>query len=220
MKSINKLYWHRTRWPRTVGHKPGPSRTGLRSSPRCQDSPCQLKHVLAARGRPAPCSQRGHVCRVLCPSRCLAPTVAEHSATPPRRLAQGSGGVTIPRGAQKTHGYGTSGHGTSGHSLAGMVGLGWRLDLVISEIFSNLYDPMIRQAEPTHSCLHRATQTSCWYKARDCSWIQAERGPYACKEAILTKDSSLSTTAPKPLLFVCKCHGKEKIWRTTRSLCV
>lgn len=27
-----------------------------------------------------------------------------------------------------------------------------------------------------------------------------------------------STMAPKPLLFVCKRHGKRKVWRTTRSL--
>lgn len=39
------------------------------------------------------------------------------------------------------------------------------------------------------------------------------------EEVILMKVSGLSTTAPKPLLFVCKHQGKEKIWRTMRSLC-
>lgn len=35
-------------------------------------------------------------------------------------------------------------------------------------------------------------------------------------QGIAMKDS---TEAPKTLLFVCKHHGKEKIWRTMRSLC-
>jgi len=48
-------------------------------------------------------------------------------------FAQGSGGVTIPGGVQKTCRRGTSGHG-----WAGMVVLGWQLDLMISEVFSNL----------------------------------------------------------------------------------
>jgi len=49
------------------------------------------------------------------------------------QAAQGSGGVTIPGGVQKMCRYGTSGHG-----LAGMVVLGWWLDLMILEVFSNL----------------------------------------------------------------------------------
>jgi len=48
------------------------------------------------------------------------------------QAAQGSGGVTIPEGVQKTHRYGTSGHG-----LVGMVVLGGWLDLMILEVFSN-----------------------------------------------------------------------------------
>jgi len=36
-------------------------------------------------------------------------------------------------------------YGTSGHSLAGMVVVGWRLDLMILEVFSNLNDSMILQ---------------------------------------------------------------------------
>jgi len=41
-------------------------------------------------------------------------------------------------GVQKTHRYGSSGHG-----VAGMVVLGWRLDLMILEVFSKLNDSMI-----------------------------------------------------------------------------
>jgi len=33
-------------------------------------------------------------------------------------------------------------HGTSGHGLAGMVVMGWRLDMMILEVFSNLNDSM------------------------------------------------------------------------------
>ena len=43
----------------------------------------------------------------------------------------------IPGGVKKKHRY-----GTSGHSLADMV-LGWRLDLMILEVFSNLNDSVI-----------------------------------------------------------------------------
>jgi len=50
------------------------------------------------------------------------------------QAAQGSGGVTIPRGVQKVCRCGTSGHG-----LALMVVLGWLLDLMILEVFSNLW---------------------------------------------------------------------------------
>jgi len=49
------------------------------------------------------------------------------------QAAQGSGGVTISGGVQKTCRCSTSGHG-----FAGMVVLGWRLDLMILEVFSNL----------------------------------------------------------------------------------
>ena len=51
------------------------------------------------------------------------------------QAAWGSGGVPIPGGVQKTCGC-----GTSGHDLAGVVVLGWLLDLVILEVFSNLND--------------------------------------------------------------------------------
>ena len=54
------------------------------------------------------------------------------------QTAQGSGGVTIPGGVQKTCRCGTSGHG-----LAGVVVIGWQLDLMILEVFSNLNDSMI-----------------------------------------------------------------------------
>jgi len=50
------------------------------------------------------------------------------------QAAQGGGGVPILGGVQKTCGCGTSGQG-----LAGMVVLGWRLDLVILEVFSSLW---------------------------------------------------------------------------------
>jgi len=55
------------------------------------------------------------------------------------QAAQGSGGATIPGGAQKTCRYGTSGHG-----LIGMVVLGGWLDLMILEVFYNLNDSMIK----------------------------------------------------------------------------
>jgi len=53
--------------------------------------------------------------------------------------AQGSGGVAIPGGVQKT-----CGHGTAGCVLAGMVGLGWRMDSMILEVFSNLNDSVTK----------------------------------------------------------------------------
>jgi len=53
------------------------------------------------------------------------------------QAAQGSGGVPIPGGVQKPCGCGTWGQG-----LAGMGVLGWRLELMILEVFSNLHDPM------------------------------------------------------------------------------
>jgi len=53
------------------------------------------------------------------------------------QAAQGSG-VPIPGSIQKPCRRGTSGHG-----LAGMVGLGWQLGLMILEVFSNLNDSMI-----------------------------------------------------------------------------
>jgi len=46
----------------------------------------------------------------------------------------GNGGVIVPGGVQKDCRCGTLGHG-----LAGMVVLGWWLDLMISEVFSNLW---------------------------------------------------------------------------------
>jgi len=54
------------------------------------------------------------------------------------QAAQGSGGVPIPGGVQKLCGCGPWGHG-----LAGMVGLGWWLDLMVLEDFSNLNDSVI-----------------------------------------------------------------------------
>jgi len=54
------------------------------------------------------------------------------------QAAQGSGGITIPGGVKKTCRCGTSGHGS-----AGMVVLGWRLEMMILEVFSNLNTSMI-----------------------------------------------------------------------------
>ena len=54
------------------------------------------------------------------------------------QAAQGSGGVPIPEGVHKPCGCGSWGHG-----LAGMGVLGWRLDSMISEVFSKLGDSMI-----------------------------------------------------------------------------
>ena len=50
------------------------------------------------------------------------------------QAAQGSGGVPIPGGVQKMPRC-----GTSGCALVGMVVLGWRLDLMVLEVFSNLW---------------------------------------------------------------------------------
>ena len=52
--------------------------------------------------------------------------------------AQGSGWVTIPGEVQETCRCGTLGYG-----LVGMVVLGWRLDLKILEVFSNLNNSVI-----------------------------------------------------------------------------
>jgi len=54
------------------------------------------------------------------------------------QAAQGGGGVPIPGGIQKPCRCGTSGHG-----LAGVGVLGWRLDLMIFQVFSNLNDSVI-----------------------------------------------------------------------------
>jgi len=54
------------------------------------------------------------------------------------QAAQGSGGVPIPGGVKKPCGCGTSGHG-----LTGMGVLGWWLNLMISEVFSNIHDSVI-----------------------------------------------------------------------------
>jgi len=54
------------------------------------------------------------------------------------QAAQESDGFTIPGGVQKTCRRGTPGHG-----LAGMVVMGWRLELMILEVFSNLSDSVI-----------------------------------------------------------------------------
>jgi len=47
------------------------------------------------------------------------------------QAAQGGGGVTIPGGVQETWGCGIEG-------LVGMVGMGWWLEWMILEVFSNL----------------------------------------------------------------------------------
>ena len=52
-----------------------------------------------------------------------------------KQAPEGSGAVTIPGGVQKPCRYGTSGHG-----LAGVVLLGWQLDVMILAILSNLKD--------------------------------------------------------------------------------
>jgi len=56
------------------------------------------------------------------------------------QAAQGSDGVIIPGGVQKTCRCGTLGYG-----LVGMVVFGWQLDFMILEVFSNLlfYDSTI-----------------------------------------------------------------------------
>jgi len=52
--------------------------------------------------------------------------------------AQGSSGVTITGGVQKLCRC-----GSEGHSIVGMVVMGWQLDLMILEVFSNLNDSVI-----------------------------------------------------------------------------
>jgi len=56
------------------------------------------------------------------------------------QAAQGSGGVPIPGGVQKTRGCGTWGHG-----LADMGVLGGWLDSMILKVFSSLNDSVILQ---------------------------------------------------------------------------
>lgn len=59
--------------------------------------------------------------------------------------AQGRGGITIPGNDQKACGCGTWGHGL----VVGLVVvMGGCLDLMISEIFSNLNDSMVCKVEP------------------------------------------------------------------------
>jgi len=54
------------------------------------------------------------------------------------QAAQGSGGITSPGVVKKSCRYGPSGHGS-----AGTVVLGWRLDLMILEVFSDFNDLMM-----------------------------------------------------------------------------
>ena len=54
------------------------------------------------------------------------------------QAVQCSGGVPISGGVQKMRRCGTSAHG-----LVGLVVLGWRLDVMILEVFSNFNDSMI-----------------------------------------------------------------------------
>jgi len=77
------------------------------------------------------------------------------------QAAQGSGGVPISGGVQKTHKYGTLVHG-----LAGMVVLGSRLDLMILEVFSNLKDSVILRWEGHNRGLQvgRGTLGVAWVK--------------------------------------------------------
>jgi len=65
------------------------------------------------------------------------------------QAAQGSGGVTIPGGVQKTCSYCTSGHG-----LSDMVVLGGWLDLMILEVFSKFNDSMTQFWIPVLGILH------------------------------------------------------------------
>lgn len=78
-----------TEWPRTISHKPRPNRTRLHSSPWRRDPPCHLKARPCGQlhSRPVPCSEHGRICRVLCPSRYLAPAAAQRSAMIAGRLA-------------------------------------------------------------------------------------------------------------------------------------
>ena len=64
------------------------------------------------------------------------------------QAAQGCGWVIIPGSVQKMCGCDTSGHG-----LAGMVVLGWQLDVMILGVFSSLwfYDSLIK---PYKELLH------------------------------------------------------------------
>jgi len=54
------------------------------------------------------------------------------------QAAQGCGGVTVPRSVPELWRCGTEGYG-----LWPVLGMGWWLDLVILEVFSNLNDSMI-----------------------------------------------------------------------------
>ena len=60
------------------------------------------------------------------------------------QAAQVGGRVTIPGVVQKTCRYGTSGHG-----LADMMVLGWRLDFMILEVFSNINESVILWKQET-----------------------------------------------------------------------
>ena len=62
------------------------------------------------------------------------------------QAAQGGGWVTITGGVQKTCRCGTSGYG-----LVGMVLLGWWLDFMILEVFSNLWIYDLLVVENAHA---------------------------------------------------------------------
>ena len=61
------------------------------------------------------------------------------------QTAKGGRRVTVLGGAQETWRC-----SIQCHSLASMVGMEWELDLVILEVFSNLYDSVILQLQSSH----------------------------------------------------------------------
>ena len=62
------------------------------------------------------------------------------------QAAQGSGAV--PGGVQEMCRC-----GTEGHVLVGMVVMGWWLDEIILELFSNLNDSVIKNPHPVSACI-------------------------------------------------------------------
>ena len=62
--------------------------------------------------------------------------------------------------------------GTSGHGLADMVVLGWWLDLMILEVFSNLNDSIILCCGGYGCVSHRSSPLLCWFfqLLLSCTW--------------------------------------------------
>jgi len=120
------------------------------------------------------------------------------------QAAQGSGGVPISGGVQKTC------SGTSGHGSADMVVLGWWLDLMILEVFSNLNDSMILWFLPPPGLLAHVFRghslfllsTLCPTALRDLNCVHTNMHSLSFMAISYTVSSGVSSPCRPPVTFL------------------